>query len=65
MADVIDKANDLAEMERNAAIRDALRSKGPVYVGRCHNCDEPLEKGAFCSAPCREDYNKRMRLRNG
>ena len=48
MADDIDIANDLAEMERNAAIRDARRAKGPVYCGRCLNCDEPINEGLFC-----------------
>lgn len=59
MADVIDKANDLAEMERNAAIRDALRAEWPVYVGRCHNCDEPISEGLFCDKDCADDHAKR------
>ncbi len=64
MADDIDRANDLAEMERNQAIRDALRAKGPVYCGRCYNCDEPLEEGIFCpGGECAEDYQRRNRRR--
>lgn len=63
VSDVSDKANDLAEMERNQAILDALRATVPVYTGMCRNCSEPLEEGAFCDASCSEDYHKRERMR--
>lgn len=63
MADVIDKANDLAEMERNAAIRDALRATGPHYTGMCWNCSEPLEEGAFCDPECASDHELRNRMK--
>lgn len=63
MADEIDKANDLAEMERSQAVRDALKKRGPAYVGRCHNCDDPIDTGAFCSPECRGDYEKRERMK--
>lgn len=63
MSDVVDQANDLAEMERNQAILDALRATGPVYTGMCHNCSDPLEEGAFCDASCAEGYHKRERMR--
>lgn len=64
MADVIDIANDLAEMERNQAIRDARRATTWLhYVGRCWNCDEPLEEGLFCDADCASDHELRSRMK--
>jgi len=59
MADDIDRANDLAEMERNAAILEARRKSGPSYTGMCWNCSEPLSEGAFCDAECATDAQKR------
>lgn len=59
MADEIDKANDLAEMERVAAIRAIATRPSLAYCGRCRNCDEPIEQGAFCDSDCAEDYQKR------
>jgi len=62
MADVIDIANDLAEMERNAAIRDAARKSHYLhYCGRCWNCDEPINEGLYCDRDCADDHSKRNR----
>lgn len=63
MADEVDKANDLAELERMAAIRAITARSEMAYCGRCRNCDEPLEQGAFCDASCAEDYQKRVAFR--
>jgi len=63
VADEIDKANDLAELERVAAIRAITTRPSLAYCGRCRNCDEPLEQGAFCDASCAEDYRKREAFR--
>ena len=63
MSDEIDIANDLAEMERNAAILEARRAAGPVYSGMCHNCCEPLEDGLFCDTDCRDDHQQRARFK--
>jgi len=63
MADEVDKANDLAELERMAAIRAVIARTEMAYCGRCRNCDEPLEQGAFCDASCAEDYQKREAFR--
>lgn len=64
MADDIDKANDLAEMERNAAVMAAQRASYLHYCGRCWNCDEPLEEGLFCDTDCRDDHEQRGRFKN-
>lgn len=29
-----------------------------VYTGECHNCEEPIDSGHFCSAECRDDHAK-------
>lgn len=63
MADDIDIANDLAEMEREAAIYCATRKPIFPYVARCYNCDEPIESGAFCDPDCSEDYRMRRRFK--
>jgi hypothetical protein len=64
MADDIDRANELADLEREAAIYWAQRRKILPYVGRCYNCDEPLEDGIFChGGECCEDYRKREAMK--
>lgn len=59
MADEIDKANDLAELERVAAIRAITARPALPYNGRCNWCDEPIEQGRYCSAECAADATKR------
>ena len=59
MSDEVDQANDLAERERAEAIRAITTRPTLAYCGRCRNCDEPLEQGAFCDSSCAEDYRKR------
>src|SRR5690554_6817056 len=63
MADDSDRANDLAERERAEAIRAITTRPALAYCGRCRNCDEPLEQGAFCDASCAEGYRKREAFR--
>lgn len=63
MADEVDKANELAELERIAAIRAITARPEMVYCGRCRNCDEPIEQGSFCDVSCAEDYQKREAFR--
>jgi len=62
MADEIDKANDLAQLERVAAIRAITARPEMAYCGRCRWCDEPIEQGAYCSAECATDAQKRERF---
>lgn len=58
--DDIDRANDQAEQ----MLEFQKRARRPVLqpVGRCHYCDD-LRMGVFCSAECREDYEKEERAR--
>jgi len=29
------------------------------FIGACHNCDTPLDRGIFCDNFCAEDHEKR------
>ena len=58
MSDVIDKANELADLHLRAAIYNAQKATGKEgLTGFCRWCEEPTA-GAFCSADCRTDYSK-------
>lgn len=63
MSDIIDDANELAELHLRAALEAHKGGTWLHYVGRCWNCDEPLEEGLFCpGGECAEDYHKRERM---
>lgn len=65
MTDVIDSANDRAELELQRAISAARgRSPGPaVVLDECLNqCGEkPRDGSKFCSKECVEDHEGRQR----
>ena len=29
-----------------------------TYTGECHYCEEPIDKGHFCSDECRTDHER-------
>lgn len=29
-----------------------------TYIGECHYCEEPIDKGHFCSDECRADHER-------
>lgn len=64
MSDVIDRANELADLHLEAALENQrLKSRQLQYVGRCHNCDNPLEEGLFCpGGECADDHARRERM---
>ena len=62
MADIIDDANELADLHLQAALDAAKVTGNERLTGACHWCDEPT-RGAFCSASCREDANKHERMK--
>ena len=54
---------DEAERFTNLFVQEALskKLKVPEKTGFCLACEEPTE-GAFCSAECREDYERLAKL---
>lgn len=69
-SDQVDRANDIAEREREnslAAVR-AQAGKGPVATGRCLHCDEITDdERRWCSPDCRNWWEAEAdaRGRNG
>ena len=59
-ADILDTAAELQQHMIEQAL--ANRSKpSMVCTGECHYCEEPIDKGHFCSHECREDSEKLTR----
>jgi len=68
--DQIDRANELADREREAAIETARRSvaQTPAPTGRCFYCDEIVDdERRWCSVECARDWEREAeaRKRNG
>ena len=55
-----DAADEAAAREQQL-IEVALANR-PVptmtYTGECHYCEEPIDKGHFCSDECRTDHER-------
>lgn len=64
MSDVIDQANDMAEVMLTAQ-RSIRKHDKLLAMGCCHYCSEFLPKVGqlFCDSACREDYESEDRLR--
>lgn len=61
MSDIIDTANDYAEVLTEAA-RQYRKPEGPKATGFCLNCEEVVAEGKrWCDAQCRDDYERRVR----
>lgn len=66
MADELDQAAALEELEREIALlnrsRDFLK-----FIGKCHYCEHPLLNGHFCDSGCRDDYEleKKQKAQRG
>ncbi|MEQ9830602.1 hypothetical protein [Pectobacterium versatile] len=63
MADIIDAANDLTDLNIQHAL--ANRPAPMQFTGKCKYCSETIEVGNFCDEYCREDYEKVERNKNG
>jgi hypothetical protein len=60
-ADLIDQANEAAELFTRAALSQRA-PEGPAATGHCFNCDALLAAGLrWCDQHCREDWSKRQR----
>lgn len=61
MSDIIDNANDTAELFLRAAVSKARIDGAPPSTGRCFNCEEPVPSGLrWCDVDCRNDWQKRV-----
>lgn len=56
MADIIDAANDLTDLNIQHAL--ANRPAPMQFTGKYKYCSETIEVGNFCDEYCREDYEK-------
>ncbi|AJI86490.1 hypothetical protein CH54_3767 [Yersinia rochesterensis] len=56
MCDEIDQAQNLELL--NIEIGIANRKPTMTFTGHCHfsECRQPIERGLFCDAGCRDDY---------
>lgn len=56
--DIIDQAQEKEESMREGALQ-FRRKEGPLAIGACHYCSEPLGPGErFCSVDCRNDWER-------
>ncbi len=60
MADPLDEAAEVTEMLLQKALN--VKAVVPEKTGFCLTCEEPTP-GAFCSAECREDYERLDKLK--
>lgn len=59
--DIIDQANEAAEVFRRSALSQRA-PEGPAATGFCFNCDAHVApKQRWCSADCRDDWEKQQR----
>lgn len=59
MADIIDQANDTADLYLNAALRKQQHEDivTPSGIGMCLSCGEPVEGDRrWCDKDCRDDW---------
>ncbi|EOD4075125.1 hypothetical protein ACJQ68_004162 [Yersinia enterocolitica] len=56
MCDEIDQAQELESL--NVEIGIANRKPTMTFTGHCHfsECRQPIARGLFCDAGCRDDY---------
>lgn len=62
MADIMDEASELEELQKYVAIQNQLNKPRLAPRMVCHNCGMHLpDPGLFCDADCGEDYELRER----
>jgi len=64
MADEIDQATEVADLHLEAALENAKLKAPERRTGRCLNCFEPLDRGAYCDSDCQRDHEMRVGFRN-
>ncbi|HGY3698894.1 TPA: TraR/DksA family transcriptional regulator [Citrobacter freundii] len=70
MADLIDTASEIEELQRNAALSAHRLNRNAVSAERCEECDEPIPEprrvnvpGCKRCASCQQDEELRMKNR--
>lgn len=66
MTDQIDQAQEFEEMRRGIALREQAAKASTIprpFKGECYNCEAPIEQGCFCDIDCRDDFEKRKKLK--
>ena len=64
MSDIVDDAAEAIEQMVEVAL--ANRPKTVIeFTGKCHYCEETIDKGRYCTVECRDDGEKieRAKLR--
>ena len=56
-ADILDEAAAREQQLIEVALANRPLPK-MTYTGECHYCEEPIDKGHFCSAECRIDHER-------
>lgn len=59
--DAADRAAEYTELDQAIALQRRCEELPPT--GRCYNCRDTVDSGAFCDPDCRDDYEKRKRMR--
>ena len=62
MSDELDQAAELEELERNIALANRKHPE-MSFTGASYYCEEVVPAGFFCSAECREDYERIQRAK--
>ncbi|HHA1824982.1 TPA: TraR/DksA family transcriptional regulator [Enterobacter hormaechei subsp. xiangfangensis] len=72
MADIIDTAAEIEELQRNAALSAHRVNRNAVSAERCEECDEPIPEPRRAAVPgchtcteCQFILEKRRKLQGG
>lgn len=57
MADIADIASEITEQNIEMSLQQRPAPQ-MTYTGECHYCEEPIDKGHFCSDECRTDHER-------
>ncbi len=64
--DQVDRATERESEILSDAIGEVRRHTALKYTGCCHNCGDITGGGRrFCDVDCRDDYEKRKKLKGG
>ena len=61
-SDLFDDASDMEELHRTLSIQSIRKQKQHPFTGHCLCCNERIPQGRFCSAECREDWEKDQKI---